>query len=371
MPMTQLMNHDPSLSSGMHWYVMLHLEPRHIERLLQQENEWRRQRGLRLFEYFIPYLFLPKAVPDKYAKDASRQTVLATESNDLRAALHNYVFIRATSHEISTLVEQPWNRDGRLHLYFYRSRYGRRIIMPDKMMTPFVTICCENRQRFTFGDPVVDIQAQDTVVIRTGTFKDTEAKVLDVHQTAGGISMTLGIPFFNGEKMLTLYDCKPSDSHLARSVETLLNDRFIDNVESQLLTILYHRMKRISQEEDVATLNHLYHYSYVRMSDVPSHLRFRAMMLICATLRNDVEGRESLIAELNSLLDGTLEPTTPEQAYLLAALYIATANVDCRTAAKRYWQQHPQPSGPLSRLMPLVTRLNRQTFKSFNATVHL
>lgn len=351
-----------------HWYVMLHLEPEHIERHLQAENELRRQKGLRLFEYFVPYQFLPKAIPDEYAKDIDEQRKQAADANDLRKTMHNFMFIKASANEITRLVSRPWNLEGRLHMHFYLSRDKRRIIMPDQMMQSFITLCCENRQRFTFGPSIENIDDFDTVVIARGTFKDTEAKVLDVQHTANGISLTLGIPFFNGERTLELPGIKPSDLHLPHTVESLLNDGFIDHVESELVSILDHRVKQSwhmdCEKEDAAKLNHLFHYSYVKMYDTPSQCRFRALMLICSCLRVDVESRTALTAEVTALLDGQTEAATEEQAYLMAALYVATGNADYRTAAKRYQQQHADTAHTLNRIMSPVKRMNKRFFKS-------
>lgn len=347
---------------------MLHLEPELIERHLQMENELRRAKSLRLFEYFVPYQFLPKAIPDQYADNAAEQKKTAGDSNDLRRAMHNFVFIKASTNEITRLVERPWNLEGRLHMRFYLTRNGRRITMPDTMMEQFITLCCENRQRFSFGPPVENIEDFDTVVIAVGNFKGTEAKVLDIQHTANGISLTLGIPFFNGEKMLELHDYKPSDLHLPLTVENFLSDHFVDHVETELLSILNRRVKRPksrdNEKAEAATLNHLFHYSYVQMQDIPSRCRFRALMLICASLRLDNDSKKSITAELKQMLDGQTEATTEEQAYLMAALYVATAKADYRTAAKRYQQQHADITQSLNRIMSPVKRMNRSFFKS-------
>ena len=355
------------------WYVMHHLNPEVIEQLLQQENAWRRQQGKSLYEYFVPYRFLPRAVPDQYAKDAKEQTSRAAESNTLRSTLRHFVFVKATDQEITALVDRPWNREGCLHLLFYRTKSGQRITMSDKMMTPFITLCCENRQRFSFGPPIEQVETHDVVIISKGLFKDFEATVVDVQHTAEGISMTLGIPMFGGEKTLLLKDYRFSDLNMPRSVEQLLDDQFIDHVEDALLGIIRSRLKGRetveSRRDDVITLNRLYHYSYVYIQDVPSRSRFRALMLLCATLRGDEEGRQSLIAEVQTLLQGITEATTDTEAYLMAVLYVATGNADYRTVAKHYRQQHAEvlgPHSPLTRIMPLVTRLNKSFFKNNN-----
>ena len=355
-----------------HWYVMFHLEPDDIEAKLQQENEKRKDKGLRLFEYFIPYQFLPNAEPDAYAKDAASQKEQAEASNDLRKALRTYVFIKGTLKEMVRLVSQEWNRQSRLQLFFRRSHDGHHIVMAEKKMRQFITTCCENRQRFTFGPPIEDIESYDTVVIKNGVFKDTEAKVIDVQHTATGISVTLGIPFFCGEKTLQLKDYKTSDLNLPHTVETLLNDNFIAQVEKSILTVLAHRIKGTGDGadgvSDEAILNQVYHYSYVQMNDSSSHLRFRCMLIICAALRMDDDGRKALADELCSLLSSGKVLSEADAALIRASLYIATAHVEYRAAAKEYWQTHREEETLLCRLMPLVTRISRKFFKHHRIT---
>ena len=350
------------------WYVMLHLEPEIIERYLQMENEQRQHKGLRLLEYFLPHRFLPKAEADKYAKDYEEQRQKAAETNDMRRMMHNFVFIKATHAEILQLVTSPWNREGRLSMHFYYSKSGTPITMPEKMMESFITLCVKNRQRFSFGPPVADIDRFDTVVIAQGAFKDTAASVLDIQHTVGGVSLTLGIPFFNGEKTLRLPGYTPADLHLPHAVETLLNSHFVDDVETEIAAILMRRVKGrqpVGQDSaDAATLNHLFHYSYVRMHDTASNARFRALMLMCAALRADADSRRAMTREVETLLEGRAEAETEQQAYLMAALYVATANADYRTAAKHYQQQHADEAVSLNRIMSPVKRLNRRFFKS-------
>lgn len=361
-------NNDRIIRKSKQWYVMLHLKPELAEYHLQEENEQRRRKRLRQFEYFVPYQFLPKAVPDQYAKDLEEQKKSAADVNDLRNNLHHFVFIKATANEMARLVSQPWNRDERLHMHYYCSYSGRRITMPDTMMESFITLCCDKRQCFSFGPPVTNIEDYDTVVIAHGNFKNIEAKVIDVQHTSHGISVTLGIPFFNGEKTLQLPGFKPADLHLPHTVGALLNDHFIDNVERELTAILNRRVKRpwdtSGAKEDTATLNHLFHYSYVRMPDNPSHCRFRALMLICAALRTDSDSRHAITAEVMELLSGQTEAASKEQAYLMLALYVATADADYRTAAKHYQQQHAETDLMLNRIMSPVKRMNKDFFKS-------
>jgi len=344
-----------------HWFVMLHLNPLLIERQLMAENADRRESDLPLYEYFIPYRFLKKAVAEQYTSNATKEAKVAAKTNSWRDDLRHFVFIKTTGREISHLVDKPWNREGRLHLRFYRTKSGKRITVPEQMMTPLITLCCENRQRFSFGPPVKEVAEQDVVVIREGLFKDIEATVLQVQHTADGISLTLGIEMFDGTKSLRLPGYRVGDVRFRKGSADILNDYFIDNVENELLQILRRRIKRHETEEtrrkDAATLNYLYHYSYIHIDDAATYRRFRALMLLCATLRKDAFGKATLTAEVQEMLGGVSLPATDEQACLMAALFIATGHADYRTSLKAYRQQHEIISPSLQAFMPLITRL--------------
>ncbi len=376
--------HQPSPGSPLQrvrspkqWYVLFHFKPSELEQLLRLENARRQRRHLRLFEYFMPGQFLPEAEPDPYARNLEEQRALAATVNEMRDVLRTYVFIRASSREIQRLLNQSWNRDARLQLRFRNNHDGTHIVMPDASMQQFITVCCEHRQYFTFGPPIVDISLHETVVIRTGPFQDTEARVLDIQQTDSGLSLTLGIPFFCGEQTLLLGDYTPDDLHLPLSVGSLLNNQFVDNVCQQVLSVLYRRMKSLSapfrssdDPSDQTLLNQVSHYGYVRMTHVPSHVRFRCMLALCAVLRFDADARLSLVTELQALLADDARLSEADRALIQATLYVCTADASCRTAAKTWWQSHKDDSDTLSRLMPLVTRLNRRFFKQHHISTH-
>lgn len=346
------------------WHVMLHLAPEKIERQLQTENVERQTDGFPLLEYFIPFRFLRHAVPEKFTDHADQQERDAQETNDFRDDLRNFVFIKGTPKEVEKLVISRWNREGRLHLRFYRTRSGTKILIPDREMIPFITLCSEQRQRFTIGPPLKNIQVRESVVIRRGIFKDFPATVLDVQHTAEGISLTLGIPMFSGMKTLHLPAFRTADVRLEKGTTDLLNDHFIDNVESELLAIFRQRILRREtmkhQAKNVATLNSLFHFNYLTMSDEGIHRHFRALMLLCAILRKDTYSAEAIADELASVLGDVTEPATDEQAYIMAVLYLHTRDVRLRTAVKEYRRQQPSCPESLQRLISLISRIKNR-----------
>ena len=90
-----------------YWYVMLHLEPQLIEKLLKAENEVRvKEDSKEPFVFLIPFQFLERAisnktfVPESEGKqqgDGKTPDEVA-ENNSLRNLLHNFVFIKSTRH---------------------------------------------------------------------------------------------------------------------------------------------------------------------------------------------------------------------------------------------------------------------------------
>jgi len=354
------MQNTPSPDKIEYWYVMLHLEPSVIDRQLLMMNEQRKAAGLSELLYVIPFRYLKKATPEK-GMENDRRLGEIDDNNSLRDNLHDFVFIKATREEMMAVVNEPWNRDGRLHLHYYRSRYGRPIRVADSEMAPLIKLLVEQRQKFSFGPPLDNPSRLESVIIKTGLFRNYEASVMEYRHTSEGISMTLGIPVFNGEKVLRLPGYTASHVVMRGGLEQLLDIHFINRIEGDLLEILRRRVKRRETDETLRstlkTLNDYSTFNYLQFDDTTAHNHFRGLMLLCATLRRDGQMKDEQIPVIKQLLAGTEEPTNDEEAFLMAILFIATHDADYRTAFKRYMQTHDVTSATLLELMPLVKEI--------------
>lgn len=360
--------HKTTADDTQYWYVMTHLEPSLADRLLQSENARRLWLGRPAILYMIPFRYLVKAGieeswEDEEGKSRERQQAIreADDNNSLRDSLHSFVFVKATEGEITELTGMDWNRQGRLHLYHYRTKSGTPIRVSQEEMRPFILFFIRQRQRFSFTSYGEEVSANETVHVRRGVFRNRKASVLEVHHTADGISLTLGIPLFRDEVMMKLYDCPLSDVEVPSRMEHLFEPQFVRTLEADLLGILrrrvLHRDTDETRREDVDKLNTYSILHYLKFEDTATHNHFQTLMLLCAVLRRDRQAREALIPTVRGMMDSPMAPATDEEAFRLAVLFFATKDVTHRKTLREYGQTHTVTSPSLSAIMPLVKKM--------------
>ena len=351
-----------------YWYVMTHLEPSLAERQLQLENARRLSQGHPSLLYMIPYRYLVKAGlepgwEDEAARSKERRQAMqeAAANNNLRDSLHSFVFIRATEDEITALTGMDWNREGRLHLYHYRTKSGRPIRVSQSEMRPFLVFFIRQRQRFSFTSYSEELSANGTVYIRRGVFKDRQASVIEVHHTARGISLTLGLPMFRDEVMLNVYDCPLSDVEVPSRMEHLFEPQFVTTLETDLLGILRRRVLRRDTadtlRDDMDRLNAYSLLHYLKFESTSTHAHFQSLLLLCAVLRHDSQARNALVSVIRDLIPSPESPTTDAEAFHLSVLFFATKDVGYRKALREYGQTHAIGSPSLAAILPLVKKL--------------
>ena len=347
-----------------YWYVMTHLEPSLIDRQLQLENAERFRAGRATLLYVIPFLYMVKASVDKgLAEDGqqSQQAKDVSDNNSLRNSLYSFVFIKATDDEIAELTAQSWNRQGRLHLYHYRTKSGYPIKVSHEEMQPLLNFFIEQHQRFSFTPYSEEIAANETVYIQRGIFKDYKASVIEVHHQADGISLTLGIPLFNSEVMMKLYDYSVSDVEIRSQLGHVFEPQFVKVFESDLLDILRRRVLRRTTDEtfrkEMGKLNTYSILHYLKFEDNATHNHFQALMLLCATLRKDSQAKARLIPAVREMAGDATPPATDEEAFYMAILFFATKRADYRRIVREYCQTTVPTSASLAAIMPLVKKM--------------
>lgn len=358
-----------------YWFVMTHMEPSLIDRQLQRENAERLRNGQATILYVIPYLYMVKANVEKGLEDKSQGSSESlcspkdvNDNNSLRASLQNFVFVKATKDEIVDLTNRDWNRLGRLHLYHYRTKSGSPIKTTQEEMQPLLNFFIEQHQRFSFTPYSEDISANETVYIKRGIFKDYKASVIEIHHLSEGISLTLGIPLFNSEVMMKLYDYSVSDVEVQGQMEHIFEPQFVNVLESDLFDILRRRVLHRNTDEtfrnDMGKLNTYNILHYLKFDDTATHNHFQALMLLCATLRNDRQMKEKLIPTIRKMVRDAEQPATDEEAFYMATLFFATKSVDYRRTLREYCQTMAVTSESLSAIMPLVKKMRLRPQKS-------
>lgn len=350
------------------WYVMLHLDPSTIDKLLKVENERRKEEGKQPFLTLIPFQFLDRATAAKGQQNAvsDSENYLdaddVADNNTLRDYLHDFVFIKSSRRELDQLLQREWNRTGRLHLHYCRSRDGHPIRITEQEMTPFIALFVEHRQKFSFRPYSGDTLQARTVRIRKGLFKDYSATVHKIIQTEEGFKLTLSIPVFNNEFALELHECSDTDVDIpGGELEQVFGPYFIQHMEQELTDMLRRRVFRRetgqTQRQDLQRLNSYSIFNYLKFDDTTHQTHFQSLMLLCASLRKDQAAKEALVLQLSQTMANPEAPASEEEAFVTAVLFVATRKGALRKAAKEYCQMHQPTSQSLMRLMPIIKEI--------------
>ena len=320
---------------------MTHLEPEELEPHLIDQQAKDTEGDSTPLRYFIPYLLLNRlSKPEKEGPDfdsylISRKSRPVTENeqanDEIRRALRRYVFIQAPKAELDKMLQEYWNK-GRVRLNYYKDIDGIDAIIPDVLMHQFIQACIQRRERFSLSPHVRSIEKGATVTIRRGAFKDLQAEVFQVTHTSSGIRLTLSIEFFAGTQDIRLYDKTLEDIELANDDNFVISNDFLAHVEELLLTILERKVSRYAgldadkaRLEDMRKLNLLSIYHTFETTDPQLSTRYDALMLICATLRQDPESRSHYNKlckhHLKSLLPSL--PSSPSPAPALSSPSLA------------------------------------------------
>ena len=373
------------------WYVMLHKNPQKLDLMLKRENAACRstQGDMRQIEYFIPFCFLSRV------HETGNTTVVkaASFANQLRDDFHDFAFFHTTERGIAMLLDRPWNTGLRYRLRHFRDLQRNVVVISDAEMNTHLRVFSERKLKYTIGLPVADPSPDMTVSITAnGPFNGQTARVVAVKHTSDGISLTLGVTLFKGVRELRLPDFRLSDINMERDTEDIIGWTFIQTVEATLLDILsrriHHKETDESRQEDSDTLNRLFLYSYITISDAAVSAYFLALMLICSRLRFDRDSTAALIAKAKSLVEPSdIRPQTSDissqpsvalpphiKAALCFALYIATLDANYRTMGKQTLQQLTSnspldPKGRLSEQEQLTANSQQPTANSSHSSL--
>ena len=301
------------------WYVMIHKNPQKLDLMLKRENATYRSipGDMRQIEYFIPFCFLSRV------HETGDATVVkaASFANQLREDFHDFAFFHTTERGIAELLDKPWNAGLRYRLRHFRDLHRNAVTISDAEMNTLLRVFSERKLKYTIGLPVAD-PSPDMIVSITanGPFNGQTARVIAVKHMPDGISLTLGVTLFQGVREIKLPDFRLSDIHLERNVEDIIGWTFIQTVEATLLDILSRRINHKetddSRQQDSDTLNRLFLYSYINISNPAVSAYFLALMLICSHLRFDKPSTTALAEKAKAILNSDAEEKTVHRSPL-------------------------------------------------------
>ncbi len=280
--------------------------------------------------------------------------------------LANLLFLKGTEDEVERLVAHEYNRGQRIYLRHYLDTDGSNATVPDAKMSVFVRECLKQRGLIEFTPPTNSIEANDRVQIISGPFAGQEATVTRVQLSRGSISLDLEIPFVTGAINIRMSNVNKRNVRiLDREQADAIRTDFIEYTQLHLLTILEHRVKRVTDEtvnrRDADMLTRLYRYRHHHVNNEAACNHFMALMLICAHLCRFTADEAALRQQALDKLDGMnrkseQKAATDTRAYLQIALYISTNNPAYRDALKQYVRDHQPKSARLRRFIYLIRK---------------
>ena len=349
------------------WYIFTTPDPLSIETLLLEENVLREQSHRSPFQYFVPYSFLKRQVSDELPEERANDNAVfnprnradVVANNELRSALKRYVFIKAPSDELVSLLSREDLSDSFRTLWFYRNSSRQPVTVSDGLMERFIDACCDKRIQFEVWPAIENIEENDEVVLNITSFRGYKAKVLEVHtDRRGELSLTVGFHLFQGAMLLKLPHLRMQDllfEHKDASPATRETNRykFVEDTQRRLFAIWQRRQAGKqsfdSFQKDVATLDLLNTYRYRFFVSPAMRRKFRGLMLLCAVLRGQPDDCQQLVAQVrNEINDINQQPDGKQavdtRAFLHTMLFLAQGQESDRTIAFDYLTHHPKPT---------------------------
>lgn len=340
------------------WFVMRCRQAEKIEAFV---NEYNADASVspddKIEDLFIPMLVVRRQIAEEDRK-----------SNDLRNVLRHFVFLYARPSAFdprgNNIMAQSWNF-GKTRLGFYTDSQGQAITIRPSMMTAFINGCLEYLEQFEIHPRDAQISNGIEVTVRRGAFKDYKADVYNVHYRANGVRFSIAIRFFANDRYIHIHNLTPDDVKLADGNIPVFSDDFIDRIQTSLLAILRRRVNKKetaeTHEADLQQLRQLYYLHHVTIEDPVRASQFDALMLICASLYGNGQGKK----RYNRIIKQRLKELSSQEqshdhsvamAYLLTALYISTKDAQYRTELKPIVMQQLPEHKALREFLTLIRK---------------
>lgn len=370
-----------SISDGnneVYWYIMFHPKPDVINMYLGREKARRAKDHDPDFTFIVPYLFLRHidrkdkvSAPNedrtkgwlKRKDERHQQLKDEVVNNSLRNYLHYFVFIKSTRYVIDELLHLDWNVNGLSRLSYRYTHSGEPLFISDVQMQPLLRTLAVYQQKFSLTDFSANTLSVGNVEIKVGPYAGTTASVLKVRKVGDDYALTLGIPVFNREFMLTLNNFPAKDVRvMGGSISTILQPYFISEFEKDLLRILRMRVRRqedvVLRKENLSTLDSYSSVSQFSFEQASHQKHFCALKLLYAVLLREAQLKAACLDSVKQILSGIETPSSDEDAFLFAILFVATRKGAYRKAVKIYVQTHGVQLPSLKALLPVLKDIN-------------
>ncbi len=348
------------------WYVLYHLNPNIVEVMLRKDcNGEFQEEGTKLppYQYYIPFKYMPiikEAKHDETVDDKKYDP--SKDQNALRNDLHSFVFIQASHKRVEAIVRSDWNRQARLHLYWYRDTDGREVRLPDAEMQMLIKTIQDRHLKFYLDQPLDEFNVGDKVILQQEPWKGKTAEVRDIRLKKGRILLAVSINILGRTKSITFRDISVGDVRFVDEERgRMLTGNPVTNYEEEIIDLLSHRFTQNASESlkksDDERLKRLASYVRIYIEEPAEKVRFQALQLLCCYLRSDKKHVEEKTAELQQQLGDRTTVEGPEDAYRMLALFVVTRAPWLRDAVKEYRKEHAEAPDVFRRYLSILKNL--------------
>ena len=302
-----------------------------------------------------------------FVGESSLNKEFAEDRLSLRYALRRYVFVKLhglSKSEFDNLLWE-WNRSGDHHTMF---------LYPDKKNKDKPSSISQNdldRLKAMCGDDQVSIELpasfdqikeNDEIPLSNTPFEQDGAayKVIGATQKKGKVELQIELKIFGMTfpNLYVTYEC---------GFDTKRYSALIKSMQEKLLAILKRRISKkqspVSKLEDKKTLQSIYGMRAQVIPDGTMKRHFLATMMLCAYMLGEKKQLKAVhlprvMQELEAISSqGESKAATSTRAFIHAALYLVTNEVEYRNLAKQYIAEH-QPKNRL--IHQFVTLIRKQ-----------
>ena len=302
-----------------------------------------------------------------FVGESSLNREFAENALSLRYALRRYMFVQLhglTKSAFDNLLWE-WNRSGDHHsmfLYPDKESKDKPSAISQNDLDRLKAICGDDRVTFELPTSFDQIRENDEIPLSHTPFEHEGAtyKVIGATQKKGKVELQIELKMFGMTfpNLFVTYE---------RGFNTKRYSALISSMQEKILAILKRRINKkqnlVSKFEDKRTLQSIYEMRTQVIPDGTMKRHFMAAMMLCAYMLGE---KEQLVAvhlpqvmqELESIRSqGKSKAATSTCAYMHAALYLVTGDVEYRNLAKQYIAEH-QPKNRL--LHQFVTLIRKQ-----------
>lgn len=301
-----------------------------------------------------------------FVGESSLNKEFAEDKLSLRYALRRYVFVRLhgfSKPEFDNLLWE-WNKSGdhrTMFLYPDKESKDKPSAISQSDVDRLKAMCGDDQVTIELPTSFDQIREDDEIPLVNTPFEQEGAtyKVVGAMQKKGKVQLQIELKMFGMTfpNLFVTYE---------RGFDTKRYSALISSMQEKILAILKRRINKkqssVSKLEDKKTLQSIYGMRTQVIPDGAMKRHFQTMMMLCAYMLGEKQQLKAVhlprvMQELEAITSqGKGKAATSTCAFIHAALYLVTDDVEYRNLAKQYIAEHQPKSRLLHQFVTLIRK---------------